>query len=713
MTRFDRFIFTAAFLILAAFSYFLYDDSLLFPKREDQGLEKIGQVSFSNNDVRLKTATAFTWLPAQKSDQVHHLDSVFTGERSEASIQLADGTVLNLKPNSLVTLNMKNGQMNLDLRYGDIASKLSGKGTLKITAGDKSFELDGDGAVRINKSSGGDVDLALVEGNARLNKQQPLDKEKALNLGKGGQIKEIGESRIDLKTPDQAVFTRLAGDEPFALEWSGKGALVEYTVELCETQDCKTPRAKTTKASQLVVKDAIKDGAWFWRVKGFDKFGKVGATSRVQSLTLTVAQPPKITTPGGDEARVESVTRTMNAEEVMTAEAKLSWTTDPNFVKYPYQMSTDPEFAAVLTEAEATGGEVLTPKLGSGIYYYRVRGALSDGRASAWSDVAKITFDLRKDVIQKPKAPILANRKIDFNPAAEKARTPASIPRPVFRWSRVDKAASYQVQIARAVDFKDPLSFNVRTTSMAWSDYKPGPWHVRVFAVNQDGLKSPPSEPGLLTVILNDPILKPVAGQTRRGETDGAKAPLVHFKTEWSEIPLAAGYQLQVSNEPTFAAAQLLKTATPVLSVPASSPGKYFFRVQAVDESGAPLTQYSNVIETSYVFKNPVAPPVLAEPFDKASIFLQQIDEPFIWLEWRKVADVSQYELEVSTDPQFRTKFIATRLAENRFLLKQQIPVGKIYWRVRSLVKDEAKISDWTKPREFSILSKKNEGFVQ
>lgn len=714
MTKFDRFIFIAAFLVLAAFSYFLYDDSLLFPRKDDPGLEKIGQVSFSNNDVRLKTATAFTWFPAQKTDQVHHMDSVFTGERSEAAIQLRDGTTLNLKPNSLVTLNMKDGQMSLDLRYGDIASKLSGKSTLKITAGDKTFELDGDGAVQINKSSGGDVDLALVEGNARLNKQQPLSKERALNLGKGGKVQEIGESRIDLKTPDNAVFTRMNGDEPFALEWNGKGALVEYEIELCENADCAAPvKTKSVKGQQLVVKEPIKDGSYYWRVKGYDKFGKVAATSRTQTLALSVARPPAVTTPGGDEARVEATVRTMDPNEPLVAEAKLSWATDPRFAKYHYQLAGDPEFKTLVHEAETTGGGIVTPKLPSGVYYYHVRGLFADGRGSPWGPTSKFTVDVTRDLIQKPKAPVLANRKMRFNPAEEKKRSPASVPRPSIKWSRVDKAASYQVQIARDAEFKSPLTYNVRTTSMVWGDFKPGPWQVRVFAVNPEGLKSPPSETGLLDVVLSDPILNPIAEHLLRAEHEQAAAPTVQFKTEWTEIPMAAGYLLQMSSDETFSSPQQLKTATPALMVPVSMPGRYYFRVQAVDATGAPITAYSNTVATSYLFKNPIAPPVLAEPFDKASIFLQQIAEPFIWLEWRKVADATAYELEVATDPKFQRKFISTKIAENRFLLKQQIPAGKIYWRVRCLVKDESKISDWTKPREFSVLSKKNEGFVQ
>src|SRR5690606_24075572 len=133
-TKTDRVILLLAAVVLAVFSYFLYDDSLLFPRPESKDLQKIGQVAFSSNDVRLKTMTAFTWFPAQKTDSVHLQDSVFTGENSEARLQLEDGTVLTLKPNSLITLNMNDGQMSLDLRYGDLSSKLSGKGALKITA---------------------------------------------------------------------------------------------------------------------------------------------------------------------------------------------------------------------------------------------------------------------------------------------------------------------------------------------------------------------------------------------------------------------------------------------------------------------------------------------------------------------------------------------------------------------------------------------------
>src|SRR5690606_8140669 len=105
----EKIIFGIALGLLVAFSYFLYDDSLLFPKSNTQSLELIGNVSFSQNDVRRKNLDSFSWLPASRKDGVFQNDSIYTGERSEAIISLQDGSQIRIQPNSLINLNFKNG----------------------------------------------------------------------------------------------------------------------------------------------------------------------------------------------------------------------------------------------------------------------------------------------------------------------------------------------------------------------------------------------------------------------------------------------------------------------------------------------------------------------------------------------------------------------------------------------------------------------------
>src|SRR5690606_37654201 len=113
----DRVILSGSTVVLLLLSYLLYDDSLLFPK-DTNSEPPIGVISSSANDVRRKNTGNFVWLPGNKKDQIYNRDSIFTGDGSQASIQLNDGSTIQIKENSLVNLNLKNGQMQLDLRFG-------------------------------------------------------------------------------------------------------------------------------------------------------------------------------------------------------------------------------------------------------------------------------------------------------------------------------------------------------------------------------------------------------------------------------------------------------------------------------------------------------------------------------------------------------------------------------------------------------------------
>lgn len=720
-TKTDRVILLLAAVVLAVFSYFLYDDSLLFPRPESKDLQKIGQVAFSSNDVRLKTMTAFTWFPAQKTDSVHLQDSVFTGENSEARLQLEDGTVLTLKPNSLITLNMNDGQMSLDLRYGDLSSKLSGKGALKITAGDKTFDLEGAGSVDINKPSAGEVGVQVTEGSAKLKGAhgvETLEKGRKLNLGKKGAKPKFAEppvaTTIEAVTADGAGFVRLAEDEPIPLEWKTTGPVSSYEVDLCADAECRSPlKTLSTRETRFGVRGELKDGPTLWRVRAIDKYGKDLAKTAPRTVNVGQAVPPVITTPGGDDAKLEGAVKIHKPGDPVQGQLQLSWTEANYYGKYELEIATDPEFTQPVHQAQTEQGGLQTPGLPNGLYHYRVRGELRNGRPSGWSQPSKFLVDLKGELPQRPARPVLKEKNIVFNPAEEMKREPASAAKPVVAWTKVKNAVSYLIQLSKDPDFKDPVAYNVKSESIAWSDYKPGEWNVRVFATNADGLKSPPSQPGKLRIALTDPVLNPIAPIKVHGTKELRTPPEREFKARWTEIPFADSYVLEVSTTKNFAAPVKLQTRAPASAVKVSEPGSYYFRVQALDAEGNPLTKISATKETEYEWVNPATAPVLTEPFDKASIFLQTTQEPFIWLEWKRSEDADFYQIQVATDKDFKNKIVSEKLFETKYLLQQKIPTGKIYWRVRSVIEKSRQVSDWSNPRHFQIFSNKNEAFIE
>ena len=276
MSRFGRtekMIFTGALLVLMVFSYFLYDDSLLFPKSNTGELELIGSVAISQNHVRRKNLDTFSWLPASRKDNVFQNDSIFTGDRSEATIQLQDGTQIRIEPNSLITLNLKNGQMNLDLRYGNLVGELAQGSSLTIKSGTEEFKLEGSPTntqekpkIKFNKAHSGTVDLKLLSGDVKyIDKKKQAVKELPKNavvaVKKDGDIKPVEKPTLLVKTPDNMNWLRVNPDDPLPFEWQGKGDIARYELEVSPNEDFSSVAlSKMTNEQRVAVTEPLQPG---------------------------------------------------------------------------------------------------------------------------------------------------------------------------------------------------------------------------------------------------------------------------------------------------------------------------------------------------------------------------------------------------------------------------------------------------------------------
>src|SRR5688572_3467053 len=122
--RGEKAILTIAIAIVMVFAYLLYDDSLLFPRNNQNNLTPIGSIVLSREDVRQKNSNSFLWNPVKKEEVVYLGDSIFTGANSEAFIQLDEGSEIKLQPNSLIVLNREGNQMKLDFKFGSFKGQL-------------------------------------------------------------------------------------------------------------------------------------------------------------------------------------------------------------------------------------------------------------------------------------------------------------------------------------------------------------------------------------------------------------------------------------------------------------------------------------------------------------------------------------------------------------------------------------------------------------
>ena len=171
---------------------------------------------------------------------------------------------------------------------------------------------------------------------------------------------------------------------------------------------------------------------------------------------------------------------------------------------------------------------------------------------------------------------------------------------------------------------------------------------------------------------------------------------------KWSESPIAKGYELQISKEPTFEKAMKFKTATPSGALKVKEPGEYHMRVRPLDSESKPLAEFSEVQKVNYVYRIPLAQPTLMEPSNNITMFFQSNDAPFYFV-WKKVTQAEWYIFEVATDPEFKNKLLTQKLTDSRFLYKPTTSVGQIYWRIKA--ENTERESNWSPTRSIKLFS--------
>lgn len=717
--RTEKIIFGIAMAILMVFSYFLYDDSLLVTKTTNSKLELIGNVSVSQNDVRRKNLDTFSWIPAIEKDQVFQNDSIFTGDRSEALIHLQDGTQIRIQPNSMVTLNQKNGQMNLNLRYGNLVSEIAKNTSLTIKSGTQEFKLEGKtnstgkSKIQFKKSHSGSMDLKLISGdvkyiNKKKNTQKDLPKNDEVIVSKSGDIKTSQKPIITLKTPDNISLLRTSPEDPLPFEWICKGNVARYKIEFSNSETFNMAAlTKTTSYTKVEIVDPLKSGSYFWRVTALDNDGDILASSPAQTIHVTELESPQITSPA-KEAQIELEIAAKKQDE-LAASTEMRWTAPSQFKNFIWQVANDPQFKNILKEGQTQNLSAITPKLPSGTYWVRVHGRTERQKTSRWSEAIPFTLNLLARKSEPPNKPILITKAVTFKVPNNLRRNPSSAESPKLAWKPVFEVKNYHLQIAKDIQFKAAENYDVSANQIAWSRYRPGKYFYRVYARGLNDLMSEPSETGTLDISVGDLTLAPVKPIDFIGDKPSPKETAV----TWNQVAFAKRYLLQMDKDKDFSQPVQFEYSLNKGTLTLPDPGLYHLRVQALDDANKPLTKFSNIEQAVYTFKTPLSTPPLLEPFNDASIFLQTEMEPFIWLEWKKVERATLYTIEISDKPDFSNLLITKSIKENRYLIKDKVPLGKIYWRVKAISESTSETSLWTDVREFTLYHQKNESFIK
>jgi hypothetical protein len=265
-------------------------------------------------------------------------------------------------------------------------------------------------------------------------------------------------------------------------------------------------------------------------------------------------------------------------------------------------------------------------------------------------------------------------------------------------WSSTLNPASidggYNWQVSRSSTFS-PLvladSTNPATTEDAVSGLTNGTYFWRVQAVDNTGVSAWSAARSFVVTgagagSLAAPVLAPTRGYSTFHPWEA-----IHF--DWSAVPNAVTYRLEVSNDPNFPVGPLQAGTTTFWNdnIPTNSDGyihtmigNWYARVFAVDADN-PQTGVrglpSNVIQFSCFYNNPIGPPPqLQSPLGDPTLTLP------VTLNWAHVPNPQPmgYLWEVARDPGFTDIEAFNNQYTEPTAVMLSLTSGPKYWRVLS-----------------------------
>lgn len=592
----------------------------------------VGRFEKSQNDVRRRSNTGFSWSNIRGTDTVYEGDSIFTGDQSTAAIRLESGNDLTVEPNSLVVVRTQGSDAKFDLQYGSLFGKVAKGQKLLIESQGQQQEISGDDAEIQVVSSGpsketkvqvlkGEVKIAKV---VRLSKADPaakakpgakaqpvvkvepaqiLKKDEVVRFTEKG-LAEVKKIEVTLLSPTTGSLHWLAPTAPLKFVWVRTGSLATSNVTLELARDAEfrdVVASRSVNANGFTLESENRpEGVLYWRVRPESENGLATLPWRVGLLP---DEPPLPRSPTEGQNLVFNTDP--NAKKEMGKAALFSWEDKTLSKDYELEVAQDESFSKVVYKKTVQGRLSDTSSLlPEGRYFWRVKGRHPDRTNAPWS---RLTAFAVSDIAKPIPKPEFLLSDLNFNlpqKLAGKATQEKVAAKgiPAFIWKAVEGAESYEIELSKDPKFTNPTRHTVKDgTSFALSKIGAGTTYARVHSILANGVSGPTSDVAKLNVLIPAPkdlkAVEPSAEQM-------AKAVQMNDKhvvdIRWNSKEKPPGYELQWAADAEFRRVKRYMVKDTHFEQKMSQPLEYHMRVRAVDEKGAPISEFSEAKSYKY-----------------------------------------------------------------------------------------------------------------
>jgi len=256
-------------------------------------------------NVKVKPVGQFDWLSADPSIVLRKSDLVRTGPGATAEITFFDGTVVHVRPESLITIedtsedfstkrrrvawHISSGEVNFQTGKKNVpgsATEISTP-TVRTTAGELT-----DGGIRVAQS--GDSDVRVYRGSTQIETKAgekiSLGASEALKVDAAG---KAGPKQILLDAPGLQApphQTEISYPDPSRattlLAWKPVPAAASYHVMVDYSPYFNRPLVDQVRKDSSVELRGLDTGKYYWRVAALDREGVEGAFSAFARFTV-------------------------------------------------------------------------------------------------------------------------------------------------------------------------------------------------------------------------------------------------------------------------------------------------------------------------------------------------------------------------------------------------------------------------------------------
>jgi hypothetical protein len=723
----DAFLLAVGIAIVASALYFFAKDDGLGHVRFEKSTP-VGSFATSRNDVRRRTRSGFTWASTAAKDAVYEGDSIFTGESSDASIQLESGSRIDIDPKSLVVIRTSGRGLQLDLQYGSLVGKVQGATPLVVSQNGQLQEISAQNAeVRIESvgpagsisssadgtGSAQELRIRVVKGQVSMRRltasakpqdsvgvgvaplppsaPQFIGENEVARITKENSPVVIEKDSVEPLSPPSGAVLWLTPGQVTELRWKGTASLARARVEFATDPGFTSPLASldANGTSLKLAPEKRPNGTFHWRVVADPASKDKLQPSRASKLTLYPDEPPLPVFPSEAQEFAYNTQAGENGKQVL-----LSWDDKVGSTEFELQLAQDEAFNKIAMTKKLASSNEHTQMLPAGAYFWRVKGTNPARKDPPWSRTMKFSIG---EELKAPEAPVLATTELDYEiPLSILAKVPpgASLdgrgvaPAGVrsFQWNDSKLAESYEVELSSSDQFTNSIKFPLgKETKFAPSEVKPGALSVRVRAKGKTGLLSAPSLPGHLRIALPAPELAPVKSQLSTFATQQELEKGKHaFALSWSKLPYASTYEVNWGADRDFTKSKKFKLKETSRTIQVTQAATYSARVRAIGFDGEPMSAYSETQTASFKkelltavvpIAKKIAPPV---PVAAAP--------PALPTGARKPSSTTGMPAPVLLEPLRRTSFVS---------LDDSVPFVNLKWKkVARAVRYEIEISE-------------------